>query len=160
VPNTIDLQYVVGYNWARQWSIRATKKVNDKLWAAVSIENPETTLSVTNPPANVFGFNNSTNATSPASGFTLSNTPGANGVSTDLAPDLIGKVAFEPGWGHYEIKALGRFFRDRLNGHNNYTVGGGLGIAAVLPLGKKADVIAEGLAGDGIGAMPPDWARM
>jgi hypothetical protein len=151
VPNTIDLQYVVGYNWARQWSVRATKNFNDKMWAAVSIENPETTLSVTNPPPNIFGFNTSANATTPASGFTLSNTPGANGISTDLAPDLIGKVAFEPGWGHYEIKSLGRFFRDRLNGHNNYTVGGGLGIAAVLPVTKKVDVIAEGLAGDGIG---------
>jgi hypothetical protein len=42
VPNTIDLQYVVGYNWARQWAIRATKNFNNKAWAAVSIENPET----------------------------------------------------------------------------------------------------------------------
>ena len=151
VPMTIDLQYVVGYNWARQWSVRATKKFSNKLWAAVSIENPETTLSVTNPPANVFGFNTSANATTPASGFTLSNTPGANGISTDLAPDLIGKVVFEPGWGHYEFKALGRFFRDRLNGHNDYTAGGGAGIAAVLPVTKKLDVIAEGLAGTGIG---------
>ena len=150
-PNTIDLQYVVGYNWARQWSIRATKKFNDRVYAAFSVENPETALSVTNPPPNVFGFNDSTNATTPGSGFTLFNTPGANGVSTDLAPDLIGKLAFEPGWGHYEIKALGRFFRDRVSGHNNYTDGGGLGIAAVLPVTKKLDAIAEGLAGDGIG---------
>jgi hypothetical protein len=151
VPNTIDLQYVVGYNWARQWSIRATKNFNDRVWAAVSVENPETTLSVTNPPADVFGFNNSTNATSPGSGFTLFNTPGANGISTDLAPDLIGKLVFEPGWGHYEIKALGRFFRDRVNGRNNYTAGGGGGVAAVLPVTKKLDLIAEGLAGTGIG---------
>jgi hypothetical protein len=151
VPNTIDLQYVVGYNWARQWSIRATKNFNDRVWAAVSVENPETTLSVTNPPADVFGFNNSTNATSPGSGFTLFNTPGANGISTDLAPDLIGKLVVEPGWGHYEIKALGRFFRDRVNGRNNYTAGGGGGVAAVLPVTKKLDLIAEGLAGTGIG---------
>ena len=151
VPNTIDLQYVVGYNWARQWSIRATKKFNDKVWAAVSVENPETTLSAINPPPNLFGFNTSANATSPVSAFTLFNTPGANGVSTDLAPDLIGKVVFEPGWGHYEIKALGRFFRDRLNGHNNYTEGGGGGVAAVLPVNKKVDIIAEALAGTGIG---------
>jgi len=151
VPNTIDLQYVVGYNWARQWSIRATKNFSDKVWTAVSVENPETTLSVTNPPPNIFGFNNSPNATSPGSAFTLFNTPGANGISTDLAPDLVGKVVFEPGWGHYEIKALGRFFRDRVNGRNNYTAGGGGGIAAVLPVTKKLDVIAEGLAGTGIG---------
>jgi hypothetical protein len=151
VPNTIDLQYVVGYNWARQWAVRATKNFGDKMWAAVSVENPETTVSVTNPPADIFGFNNSANATSPSSAFTLSNTPGANGISTDLAPDLIGKVAFEPGWGHYEIKALGRFFRDRVGSSNNYTAGAGGGIAAVLPFTKNLDVIAEGMAGTGIG---------
>jgi hypothetical protein len=151
VPMTIDLQYVVGYNWARQASIRVTKKFGDKTWAAFAVENPETSLSVTNPPANVFGFNTSSNATSPASAFTLSNTPGANGISTDLAPDLVGKVVFEPGWGHYEVKAIGRFFRDRFNSNNNYTAGGGGGIAAILPASKKLDVIAEGLAGTGIG---------
>jgi hypothetical protein len=37
----------------------------------------------------------------------------SNGFSTNLAPDLLAKVAFEPRWGHFEIKALGRFFRDR-----------------------------------------------
>jgi hypothetical protein len=151
VPNTIDLQYVVGYNWARQWSIRATKKFNDTVWAAISLENPETALSAINPPSNLFGFNTSANASSPASAFTLSNTPGSNGISTDLAPDLIGKVVFEPGWGHYEIKALGRFFRDRINGHDNYAQGGGGGIAAVLPVAKKVDIMAEALAGTGIG---------
>lgn len=151
IPATIDLQYVVGYNWARQAGIRVTKKFGDKTWAAFSVENPETSLNVTNPPANVFGFNTSPNATTPASAFTLSNTPGANGISTDVAPDLIAKVVFEPGWGHYEVKALGRFFRDRFNGNNNYTGGGGGGIAAILPVTKKLDVIGEALAGTGIG---------
>jgi cell division protein FtsB len=151
VPNTIDLQYVVGYNWARQWGIRATKNFNNKIWAAVAVENPETTLNVTNPPPDVFGFNTSPNATTPLSAFTPSTSPGANGISTDLAPDLIGKVVFEPGWGHYEIKAVGRFFRDRVGGSNNYTATGGGGIAAVLPLTKKLDLFAEGLAGTGIG---------
>jgi hypothetical protein len=83
--------------------------------------------------------------------LTLNNTPGANGVSTDLAPDLIGKLVFEPGWGHFEIKALGRFFRDRINGSNNYTEGGGIGFGAILPLTKKVDFIAEAMGGNGIG---------
>lgn len=151
VPTTIDLQYVPGYNWARQWSFRVTKNFHKNMWAALAVENPETSLSVTNPPAGIFGFNTSTNATSPSSVFTLSNTPGANGISTDIAPDLIGKLVFEPGWGHYEIKAIGRFFRDRFNGSNNYTAGGGGGIGIVLPATKKLDVIFEGLAGNGIG---------
>jgi len=151
VPITIDLQYVAGYNWARQWSFRVTKNFHKNMWAALAVENPETSLSVTNPPAGVFGFSSSTNATSPSSVFTLSNTPGANGISTDIAPDLIGKLVFEPGWGHYEIKAIGRFFRDRFNGSNDRTAGGGGGIGIILPATKKLDVILEGLVGDGIG---------
>jgi hypothetical protein len=151
VPMTIDLQHVPGYNWARQWSFRVTKNFHNNMWAAFSVENPETSLSVVNPPGGVFGFNTSPNATSPGSVFTLSNTPGANGISTDVAPDLIGKLVFEPGWGHYEIKAIGRFFRDRFDSSNNYTAGGGAGIGVVLPATKKLDVILEGLAGTGIG---------
>ncbi len=160
IPLTIDSQYAVGYNWARQWSARITKNLNDHVWAAFSVENPETTSSVTNPPPGVFGFSTSTNAQSPGSQFTLSNTPGATGISTDAAPDLLAKVAFEPGWGHYELKAIGRFFRDRVNGSNNYAAGGGAGFGVVLPASKKLDVLLEGLAGVGIGrygdAVGPD----
>jgi len=152
VPATIDLQYVVGYNWTRQFSLRVTKKFGNNFWAAIAVENPETTLNVTNAPRDVFGFNTSSNAMTPASLFTLSNTPGANGISTDLAPDLIGKVVLEPGWGHFEVKALGRFFRDRFGARNQYTEGGGGGVAAILPVLKdKLDVILEGMAGVGIG---------
>ena len=32
---TIDLQYVPGYNWARQWSVRVTKNFHKNVWAAV-----------------------------------------------------------------------------------------------------------------------------
>jgi hypothetical protein len=151
IPLTIDYQYVVGYNWARQWGVRVTKNFNQHTWVSFAIENPETSLSVTNPPAGVFGFNNSPNAQSPSSLFTLSNTPGANGISTDAAPDFLAKIVFEPGWGHYEIKALGRFFRDRIAGSNDINGGGGGGVAAVLPVTKKLDAILEGLAGVGIG---------
>jgi hypothetical protein len=151
IPLTIDYQYVVGYNWARQWGARVTKNFSDRVWAAFAVENPETNLAVINPPAGVFGFNTSPNAQSPNSQFTLSNVPGANGISTDLAPDLIAKVVFEPGWGHYEIKALGRFFRDRVAGTNNITGGGGGGFGAVLPASKKLDIFLEGLFGIGIG---------
>lgn len=132
-------------------SARITKNFDDKVWAAVSVENPETTVNAVNAPAGIFGLNTSANSTSPGSAFTLSNTPGANGVSTDAAPDFVGKLVFEPGWGHFELKAIGRVFRDRFNGTNNYTAGGGGGIAAILPVTRKMDVILEGLAGDGIG---------
>jgi hypothetical protein len=153
IPNTIEASYVVGYTYVRQTAFRLTKNFNNRVWAAFELANPETAQpNASYLPPNVFGFNNSANASSP-SGFTLNFLTGStNGFSTNLAPDVIAKVAWEPGWGHYELKVLGRFFRDRVNGDNNVTYGGGLGAAAVLPVvRKKADLILEGLAGSGIG---------
>jgi hypothetical protein len=151
IPTTIDAQYVVGFNWARQTGFRLTQEIDHHVWLAIAIENPETVVNVTNPPSGIFGFNTSSNATSPSSLLTLNNTPGANGVSTDAAPDVVGKIAFEPGWGHFEVKGVARFFRDRINGSNNNKAGGGGGIAAFLPFGPHARLIVEGLAGSGIG---------
>ncbi len=152
IPLTIDAQYAVGFDWARQWSARFAQKLSGgRIWLAASVENPETTLSVVNPPSGVFGFNNSPNATSPSSQIVVNSTPGANGVSTDLGPDVIGKIAIEPGRGHYEVKGLVRFFRDRINGSNNVATGGGIGFGAIVPVVRKLDVIAQGLFGSGIG---------
>ncbi len=151
IPLTIDLQYVVGHNWARQWQFRLTKVFTPRVMGAVSLENPETSVSGVVQPLDVQGFNTSPNAQSPSNFFTTSATPGANGISTDIAPDVLGKVVFEPGWGHWEIKGLLRFFRDRLNAENHVTVGGGAGVAAVLPITPTLNIIAEGLVGKGIG---------
>ncbi len=152
IPLTIEAHFVVGYDWTRQWSARFTQKLRGgRIWVAAAVENPETTLSVVNPPSGVLGFNTSPNATSPSSQIVVSNTPGAHGVSTDVAPDVVAKVAFEPGRGHYEVKGLLRFFRDRVRGANNTAVGGGVGFGAIVPLTKKVDVVAEGMAGPGIG---------
>src|SRR5208282_6778481 len=96
--------------------------------------------------ANLQGFQSSTN-TSNGSGSLLNGTK----PSTNVAPDLVAKVAVEPGWGHYEIKALGRFFRDRLAGNNNEAFGGGVGAAAILPIHSTLDLVIEGLSGAGIG---------
>ena len=157
IPYTIDAQYVVGYNWARQFQVRFAQDFGNGVWAAFSIENPETnvpSLSLNSAstgnsgvvlPANVQGFAASSNAANPAS--TLNN----SSVSTDVAPDLVSKVVFEPGWGHWELKALGRFFRDRFNGGNHNAFGGGVGVAAILPVHSTLNFIVEGLSGAGIG---------
>src|SRR5712692_8732687 len=148
IPLTLSASYNVGHTYARQASFRVTKNFNEKVWLAFAVENPETVLSVINPPANVLGFSGNANTLTPSSGFV----PNATGISTDLAPDLIAKVAFEPGWGHYEIKALGRFFRDRLTGTNHTIGGGGLGFGVILPvIAKKFDFVIQGLGGRGIG---------
>ncbi len=153
IPSTIEGSYVVGYDYVRQTALRITKNFHDKIWTGFEAANSETNQpNASYVPDNLFGFNNSANAASP-SGGTLNYLAGStNGFSTNLAPDLLAKTVWEPGWGHYEIKALGRFFRDRLNGQNNYSYGGGLGAAAILPVVRqKADFILEGLAGSGIG---------
>lgn len=151
IPLTIDLQTVVGHNWARQWQIRLTKAFSPRVMGALSLENPETSVGGVVQPLDVQGFNTSPNAQSPSNFFTTSTTPGANGISTDIAPDVLSKVVFEPGWGHFEVKGLLRFFRDRLNAENHVTVGGGVGVAALLPVGPTLNIIVEGLIGKGIG---------
>jgi uncharacterized coiled-coil protein SlyX len=153
IPNTIEGSYVVGYNYVRQTAFRITDNFNDRFWAAFEVANPETNQpNASFVPPNLFGFNNSPNAGSP-NGNTLNFLAGsANGFSTNLAPDLLAKAVWEPGWGHYEFKALGRFFRDRIGGNTNHAYGGGLGFAAVLPVvAKKADYLIEGFGGNGIG---------
>lgn len=156
-PGTEDGQYVVGFTWTRQRAFRVTRNFNNKVWAAFAVEEPETTYSAAFVPANVMGLNTSPNA---ASGVNLlpflANY--SNGFSTSFAPDLVAKAAFEPGWGHFEIKALGRFFRDRIastattKGHTNVSDGYGVGFGALMPFAnKKLEVSLEGLLGQGIG---------
>lgn len=156
-PGTADGQYVVGFTWTRQRAFRITKNFNNKVWTAFAVEEPETTYSAAFVPANVMGLNTSLNA---ATGVNLlPYLPNySDGFSTNLAPDLLAKVAFEPGWGHFEIKTLGRFFRDRIastattNGHTNITEGYGVGFGALMPfVNKKLEVSLEGLVGPGIG---------
>jgi len=149
LPTTIDAQYVVGYNWARQVQLRLTDKFSDGVWGAVSIENPEMSSAGVVLPPNVQGFNGNFNTTNPQSLMNAS-------VSTDGYPDLLGKMVFEPGWGHYEIKGLGRVFKDRTvnsttEGTNHVAYGYGVGAAALLPLLPNLTFVAEGLGGAGIG---------
>jgi uncharacterized coiled-coil protein SlyX len=156
-PSTQDGQYVVGFTWTRQRAFRFTKNFNDKLWAAFAVEEPETTYSAAFVPSNIMGLNTSQNASTGVN--LLPFLPNySNGFSTSLAPDLLAKVAFERSWGHFEIKALGRFFRDRIastattNGHSNTTGGYAVGFGALLPFAhKNLEIPVEGLLGQGIG---------
>ncbi len=157
IPTTIEGSYVVGYTYVRQNAVRVVKNYSNKTWLGFEVANPETSQPVYSGSLNsgvvLGGFNNSANASSP-NGSTLNYLAGStNGFSTNTAPDFIGKVAFEPGYGHFEIKALASIFRDRVVGaQTNYTAGGGIGWAAILPVRpKKIDFIFEGLVGKGIG---------
>jgi TolA-binding protein len=160
-PLTIDAQYNVGFTWERQYGFRVAKSIGDKFWAAASIEEPQTlNIGGHNLPADVFQqAGNSGGLYNPTANY-----------SYNYAPDLIAKVAYEPGFGHFELFAIGSFFRARvfpnaisLNGgtasstpalgaYTAKTQGGGLGLNARAPVwNKRIDVGMHILAGDGIG---------
>ncbi|HEY1412714.1 MAG TPA: hypothetical protein VGF36_11270, partial [Rhodopila sp.] len=135
VPLTIDAQYVVGFNWERQAQLRVVKDFDDhKIWAGLSLEEPATVFSsATSCPAG-------TQPTTATGGGTLENTQcgGANvnssaAYSDNLAPDIILKLAADPGWGHYEVYGLLRFLDGRTSfaatgtGTNSETTGEGIG---------------------------------
>jgi hypothetical protein len=156
-PASEEANFVAGFTWTRERAVRVTQNFNNRVWVGVSLENPESTYAAAFVPPNVMGLNTSPNA---ATGVNLlpflANY--SNGHSTTLAPDLVGKLAYEPGWGHFEIKAVGRLFRDRIaataatTGRTNTTGGYGLGFGALMPFaGKRLEVSLEGLAGRGIG---------
>ena len=159
VPLTIDAQYVVGFNWARQWQLRFVEDFFDhRLWAGLSFEEPQTIYSTTtqstgNPGGVIGGTDNTSNA-----GGSLLNS-GAQ-YSDDVAPDVVAKLAADPSFGHYELYGLGRFMNARetlsapyINSGNNRTVlAGGVGAGMLLPIvGKKLVFQASGLVGQGIG---------
>jgi hypothetical protein len=156
VPLTIDAQYVPGFNWARQFELRVWKDLGKTAAFGLAVDGAQTTFAARNPPNN----------------FILGMTGGSQlnqlaNYSTDLAPDLIAKLSLDPGFGHYEIKAIGRVFRDRVidvsdtlgGSHNSMVYGGGLGAAALWSAyntedGKKRDILdfgISGLWGSGIG---------
>ena len=151
IPLTIDAQYVPGFNWKRQWQLRVDKDMFDhRLWLGASLEEPQTVY-YTGP--NGLGVLSGTTTITNPGGSLLNST--AN-YSNDIAPDLIVKAAFDPGWGHYEVFGLGKLLHDRLSiagsGHNNTVVGGGVGGGVILPIiPKMLDFQISGLAGYGIG---------
>lgn len=142
VPQTIDAQYAVGFNWTRNSQVRVVKNFGKTVSLGVSFESPQTLIAVGPNPVSGVTYNN-------AGGSLFSST---NNYSLDYAPDVIAKVAFDPGWGHYEAYGMQRSFRDRASGHNNTTSATSVGGGLILPLVKNVlEFQASGLVGDGIG---------
>ena len=152
VPLTIDAQYVPGFNWARQWQLRVAKDFDDhRVWLGASLEEPQGNF-YTGP--NGLGVLGGATTTLTNTGGSLLNA--TNNYSDDIAPDVIVKAAWDPGYGHYEAFGVGRFLHDRVStlgdGHNNTTFAGGVGGGFILPLvPQKLDFQVSGMAGYGIG---------
>jgi hypothetical protein len=179
LPMTIDPQYTVGFSWARQYGFRAVKNFNNKVWFGFSIENSQETLTTHGNTANSFllgsqgnagGLYNaaingcsSTLSGSPVSSVTTTCTNIAN-YSWNPSPDFIGKLAFQPGFGHYEVFGLISQFRDRVfpdagltkpsaaGAYNDSTwVGGGGANARWSMFQKHVDLGVHAMGGNGTG---------
>lgn len=189
LPMTIDPQYTVGFSWARQYGVRVAKNLSNKVWLAASMENSQATVTthgnadnfLVGSAGNAGGLYNSAisncasssilNTTGTSVTTTTTCTPIAN-YSFNPSPDFIVKLAFEPGFGHYEIFGLEASFRDRLfpcggvsatticdgktgptalGAFNDSKTGGGFGANARWTIAKHVDFGLHALFGKGIG---------
>jgi hypothetical protein len=165
-PKTIDPSYNVGFVFARQYGIRVTKTFGDKVAVAVALENPQATLTTHGNASNYLlgeaGASNSYNTT-------------AN-YSFNPAPDIIAKVAFDPGFGHYEVFGLLDRFTDRVfpcvenfastscgsltaasavGAYNSSKSSGGVGASARWNIVNRLTFGLKGFGGSGVGRYAP-----
>ena len=176
LPLTVVTHEVVGFNWRRDPQVRLTKTFSPEFSMGLSVETPQASFGGDVPSnlpelvTTVPGFG--------SGGGTLNSGQCVNNLGTigncanysvDVAPDVVLKAAFDPGWGHYEVFGLGRIFRTRtglfaegqkttltsnslIDFGNNETVGGGVGGNLILPIMPKLlDFQASVLGGRGIG---------
>src|SRR5262249_50270016 len=121
IPLTIDHQYVVGFNWARQPAIRYVQDVGKIGWFGVAVESSATAFASNgNGVAGPVGTSpNAGTVVPPTVVANVTNNCNAGGLLNPLtncsinpAPDIIEKFALDPGWGHYEALGLQRWFAD------------------------------------------------
>jgi len=207
-PQTIDPNYVVGFVWTRQYGFRVTKSWN-KFAVGLAAENPQilytTSLAGNTPYAILGGAGNNggnynaaisasatttyvqnyinvpgTTSFAPVYNTVVANTNIAN-YSFNAAPDLIVKAAIDPGLGHYELIAIGRYAHEtvfpgvttdalKFGGQTDVVTGkavtakatadgnftntiplGGFAASARVPLGKMVSLGAKGMYGAGLG---------
>jgi len=157
-PLTIDAQYVVGFDWLRNPQLRFVYDVNKVAWFGVSLEQPAAVFpgapsaSAVSPPApTVTSINNTCTGSTHLNGTTT--------CSNDVAPDVIEKFALDPGFGHYELLGVERWFSDEVanstvanSWSQKVTMGWGVGGNVLLPaIPKILDLQGSVLYGQGIG---------
>ena len=174
VPITIDAVLVPGFEYTRNWQLRLVKDFGPTFSAGVSVEGPaQQVFAGTGAIGNngtinglIVNFNNPGGTFLGSSGFT-------NTFTTDTAPDVIEKAAFDPGWGHYEVFGVQRFFTSNVFdcsvvvagvcptpfSATNFgttslktTFGAGVGGSVLLPIIPTfLDVTAQAMYGRGVG---------
>lgn len=161
-PLTIEAQYVPGFTWTRQPQFRIVKDFDKKLWLAFSLENPQSVAGGTGTPA----------ATAVNSALGQAGGGNLDGValSANDYPDLVFKVAYEPGWGHFEVFDLLRTFESTVNPtgtsilNKSHITTTAVGAGVILPLiPNQLNLMFSGMFGEGIGrygsAQLPDVAQ-
>jgi hypothetical protein len=165
-PKTIDPSYNVGFVFARQDGIRLTKNFGDTVAVAVAVDAPQGTLTTHGNAANyLLGEAGASNSYNTTANYTF-----------NPSPDIIAKVAFDPGFGHYEIFGLIDRFTDRVfpcienfastacgsltaasaaGAYNASKEGGGFGASARWALPGHFTFGVKGFGGDGIGRYGP-----
>lgn len=179
-PPTIDGQFIPGFTFARQATVRLTKDIDKRWWFAIAAEEAQTTFggaaSCTGSPltgstgaaatpgaASPPGVNVICGATGSGAGFSQY----GQTYSLNHAPDVIAKVAYEGRLGehdlHLEADAVYRDLYDRTNplsggvivpgaGSNHDSTGWGVGGGvAVALIPHRLDFQGNVLAGRGIG---------
>jgi hypothetical protein len=175
IPLTIDANYLAGFDYTRNWQLRVVKDFGPMVSLGASVENPASQIyASTGAIANGGSLNGLIVNWANAGGSFLGSGGFANNFNTETAPDIIAKAAFDPGWGHYELFGLGRFFTDNVftcnpalvgpsgvcptttanvgTASSHVTVGEGVGGSVLLPaIPKLLDLQASALYGRGIG---------
>ncbi len=139
LPMSPDMGTVPGTVYLLQPQLRVVKDFyNKSVTAGLSLEAPSTNFASTGTD---YGVNTAANAS-------LSD----GNTSVDIAPDVIAKVAFDPGFGHYELFGVGRTFHNRFNGDNNdvFAPSGG-GSAYFKLFNEKLEIAANVMGGQAVG---------
>jgi hypothetical protein len=180
LPNTIDSQYMVGFSWTRQPTIRFQQRFGDPkkaaFTAAMSLEQAQITNytlnGAGNAPADYYfagpGQNGGLYNAAGAAG--TGNTASTGAITTyanNTAPDVVVKGAIDLPKAHFELGGIARFMRDfylpatYVPATSTYTYGsqyvantkgaGGIfGSVRVSPV-KYVDLAVQAMAGQGTG---------
>ena len=149
IPLGIDAEYMPGFVWNRQAQIRVVKDWDKKYWAAISLEQSQTSGVAGSTPTGVL---NSYTLPAQAGGLL---TPG--NYSVNKFPDIIGKLAMETELGHYEVFGMLRNFDGTYTNANVTAAGqsswaGSMGFGSVLKIiPHTLDFKISGLYGNGVG---------
>ncbi|HXM68773.1 MAG TPA: hypothetical protein VN911_18745 [Candidatus Acidoferrum sp.] len=174
LPMTIDAQYTVGFSWARQYGFRVSKNISNKIWLAASVEESQATIT-SHGNVNNFLVGSAGNAGGLYNSAGTSALANVANYAFNPSPDVVAKVVFEPGFGHYEVFGIYSRFRDRvfpcvdvsatafcggsatagpnvIFANNISKNGGGVGANARWSFDHKhIDFGLHALAGDGVG---------